>query len=91
MCDARPAGIKPMVNAFAEADLRDVLGRIAVPTLLLYGELDQRSPIPVAQDLYARIPNAELVMMPSTGHVSNVEAPELFNREVHRFLKSVPT
>jgi hypothetical protein len=36
-------------------DLRDVLPRIEVPTLLLYGALDQRSPLQVAAELQARI------------------------------------
>jgi pimeloyl-ACP methyl ester carboxylesterase len=40
----RPAGVLPMLTAFAEADLTDVLPTIAVPTLLLYGEVDERAP-----------------------------------------------
>lgn len=90
MCDVRPAGIRPMVKAFAEADLRDALPAISVPTLLLYGELDQRSPLTVAEDMHARAPQAELVVLPGVGHVSNIEAPEVFNAEVRRFLRSVP-
>lgn len=89
MCDVRPAGIKPMVKAFAEADLRDVLECISVPTLLLYGERDERSPLTVAADLHARIPASELVVLPGVGHVSNIEAPVEFNDEVRRFLRSV--
>jgi pimeloyl-ACP methyl ester carboxylesterase len=34
-----------MLRAMAECDLRDVLPLIDVPTLLLYGELDVRSPV----------------------------------------------
>ena len=46
MAQARPAGTRPMLHALAEADLRDVLPAIAVPTLLLYGAEDARSPLP---------------------------------------------
>jgi hypothetical protein len=44
MLEVRPAGMRPMVQGFAEADLRDVLPRIQVPTLLLYGDADRRRP-----------------------------------------------
>ena len=89
MGDVRPGGVRPMVKAFAEADLRDVLGRVSVPTLFLYGELDVRAPLAVAEDLHARVPHSELVVMPGVGHVSNIEAPVSFNAEVRRFLRSV--
>ena len=82
-----PSGrLSRIVRALTEADLRDVLPRIQLPTLPLYGEADRRSPIPVAEQLHARIPRAPLVVMPALGHLSNVEAPERFNAEVRRFL-----
>lgn len=88
MLDTRPAGMLPMLRGFAEADLRDVLSRVAVPTLLLYGDADQRSPLRVAEDLHARIPGSELVVVPGVGHDSNMEAPDAFNAEVRRFLRA---
>lgn len=86
MCAARPAGVKPMVAAFAEANLRGVLGSIAVPTLLIYGELDERAPLAVARDLHARIPASTLKVMPGVGHCTNLETPQVFNDIVRRFL-----
>ena len=80
-----------MARALAEADLRDVLRRIAVPTLLLYGDKDVRAPLTVAQDLHLKIPNSTLVVMRGVGHMSSVEAAELFNTEVRGFLRSVQT
>jgi len=88
MSETRPAGMKAMMYAFAEADLRDVLPLIEVPTLLLYGEADRRSPLNVAEDLHAKIPTSKLVVMPGVGHDSNLEAPETFNTEVRSFLQS---
>ncbi len=88
MSETRPAGMKAMMSAFAEADLRDVLPLIEVPTLLLYGEADRRSPLNVAEDLHAKIPTSKLVVMPGVGHDSNLEAPETFNTEVRSFLRS---
>lgn len=77
-----------MVRAFAEADLRDILARIEVPTLLLYGNADERSPRGVAEDFHAHIPDSTLVVMPGVGHQSNMEAPEAFNSEIRRFLRA---
>jgi pimeloyl-ACP methyl ester carboxylesterase len=89
MLDTRPGGMIPMLRGFAEADLREVLPRIAVPTLLLYGADDVRSPRPVAEELHARIPTSRLVVMPDVGHVAQMEAPDVFNAHVRAFLRSV--
>lgn len=84
-----PAGYRAMAHSMAEADLRDVLPRIDIPTLLLYGELDQRSPLPIAGELRDHIPSARLAVIPGTGHVSNAEAPSEFNAHVREFLRSL--
>jgi pimeloyl-ACP methyl ester carboxylesterase len=84
----RPAGMRAMGNAFADADLRDVLPTIDVPTLLIYGDADQRSPVsPVGEDLHAAIEGSRLVVFEGPGHVVNLEAPERFNEEVRSFLR----
>ncbi|MDX6555730.1 MAG: hypothetical protein QOD86_1925, partial [Miltoncostaeaceae bacterium] len=80
--DARGAGLRTMARAFAEADLRDALPGIAVPTLLLHGELDERSPLAVAHELHASIPGSTLVVMSGVGHQCNLEAPDRFTDEV---------
>lgn len=89
MSEVRPVGTRVIAQAFAEADLRDVLPRITVPTLLLYGDADERAPRSVAEALHAGIPTSTLVMMPGLGHESYLEAPGPFNAEVRRFLRSL--
>ena len=84
-----PAGYRAMAHSMAEADLRDVLPRIEIPTLLLYGELDERSPLRVATELEAHIPAATLVVIPGVGHISKAEAPEALNACVREFLRSL--
>lgn len=86
-----PAGFRAMTHSSADADLRGVLPHITVPTLLLYGDQDTRAPVHVAQALRSAMPSSRLAVMPGVGHVSSVEAPELFNREVRQFLRSVPS
>lgn len=82
-----PAGFRNMARSFAEADLRHILPRIEVPTLLLYGDQDVRSPVSVAEEIHAAIPTSQLVVMPGVGHVSCIEAPGRFNTEVREFLQ----
>lgn len=81
-----PAGFRAMARASAE-DLRDVLPGINVPTLLVYGDKDVRAPLTVAEDLEAAISGSMLVVLPDTGHLCNIEAPDDFNRAVRNFLR----
>jgi pimeloyl-ACP methyl ester carboxylesterase len=87
MSEFHPVGTRTMARSFAEADLRDVLPSIEVPTLLLYGERDQRSPLHIAAELHARIPNSELLVIPGAGHMSNYDDDARFNNAVLTFLR----
>lgn len=89
MSEVRAAGVRVMARAFAEADLRDLLPDIEVPTLLLYGDADERAPRTVWEPLHAKIPTSKLVLLPEIGHEVALEAPEAFHAEVRRFLGSV--
>jgi pimeloyl-ACP methyl ester carboxylesterase len=87
--DTRAQSMRTELTVMAEADQRDLLPRIEVPTLLLWGELDARSPVePVAHQFLEAIPRATLVVLPGVGHLSNVEAPEPFNRTVREFCRA---
>jgi len=88
LSEFHPAGMRAMLHAFAEADLLDMLPTVEVPTLLVYGEADQRSPLNVAEALHAKIPASTLVIIPGAGHDCSLEAPELFNALVRDFLRS---
>jgi pimeloyl-ACP methyl ester carboxylesterase len=52
-----PRGFRAMARASAE-DVRDVLSRVDVPTLLVYGDRDVRAPLTVAEALQAGRPAA---------------------------------
>ena len=85
MRDFRPTGIRPAVTALGAADLRDVLTTIAVPTLLIYGDADVRSPADVVgRDMHTRIPGSTLVVIPDAPHMVNLE-PEAFSTAIRRF------
>jgi pimeloyl-ACP methyl ester carboxylesterase len=86
--DFNPEGMEVMIHALAEADLREVLPGIRVPTLLIWGDHDVRSPMAVAEDLNALIPGSRLVAIEGAGHLSHVEAADRFNDELRSFLRS---
>jgi pimeloyl-ACP methyl ester carboxylesterase len=83
------AATRTALRAFAEADLRDVLPRIDVPTLLLCGEEDVRAPQDVWEPLHTRIRGSTLVLIPTVGHMVNIEAADRVNAEVRTFLRAV--
>lgn len=89
MSEIRPAATRTMAYALAEADLRDVLPHIDVPTLLLYGDADERSPLRVAHELHAAIPGSTLAVMPGLGHECYLESAPTFETEVRTFLSGL--
>src|SRR4029079_38796 len=91
MAGFHPAGVRAMARSFAEADLRDMLAHVDVPTLVLCGARDVRAPLDVARDLHHAISGSALVVMPDVGHQSNMETPERFTAELRRFLRAAPT
>jgi pimeloyl-ACP methyl ester carboxylesterase len=88
--DARPESVRTAMLVMSETDQREVLPTIAVPTLLVWGELDVRSPLSVARQFEQAIPDTELVVIPGAGHVSNLERPEQFNRALREFCRAHP-
>jgi len=85
MSDFHPAGFRLMAMSSAEVDTRDILREIRVPTLLVWGDADARSPLTVARQFHAAIPDARLAIVAGAGHVSNVDAPAQFNAVVRDF------
>lgn len=83
-----PLGFRLMAKSLADTDTTDLLANIKVPTLILWGDDDQRSPMSIAAQLRDAIPNAELAVIANAGHVSNMEQPEGFNAHVRRFCLS---
>jgi pimeloyl-ACP methyl ester carboxylesterase len=85
MAEFHPVGFRVMSRSAAEMDTRELLQKIGVPALLLWGDDDRRSPRHVADRFHAAVPDAELTIIPNTGHVSNMEQPDAFNSHVRRF------
>jgi len=63
-----------------------LLRRLAMPTLLLWGDKDGMIPVSNAQDYLAALPNASLVVVPGIGHVPQEEAPRETIKPLRDFL-----
>jgi pimeloyl-ACP methyl ester carboxylesterase/thiamine kinase-like enzyme len=86
--DVRRESFSVQLGILAAADQRDLLPCIDVPTLLIWGELDARSPLGIACQFAHAIPDSKLVVIADAGHVSNLEQPEQFNDAVREFCRS---
>lgn len=83
-----PERIGPAFDNLIERDnIKDRLGEITCPALILNGELDATMPIERANDLCARIPNCEgVVVISGAGHTSNLENRDEFNLALRPFV-----
>ncbi len=82
-------GCRLIFTTMVEADTKELLSKIKVPTLLIWGDADKRSPLSVAQQFHEAIPNSKLEIIRNAGHVCNMENPEQFNKVVKDFCLSV--
>jgi len=84
------AGIVGDLMAMAERpDSVPLLSEIICPTLILVGEQDGLTPPADAKLMAEKIKKAQLEIIPSAGHLSNLEQPDHFNKAVRRFLESL--
>ena len=63
------------------------LATIDMPTAVIVGEADAITPLAQSKALAAAIPHASLSVLPDAGHLSNIEAPEAFDRAIRAWLK----
>lgn len=71
---------------FADFDLRDVLGALPMPALVLAGRYDRLLTPYWQRDLIRRAPRAKFVMCERSGHLPFLEEPELTRRVLLDFL-----
>ncbi|HTV48464.1 MAG TPA: alpha/beta fold hydrolase [Phycisphaerae bacterium] len=74
----------------ARRDQTDLLGKLRIPTLVIVGSDDVITPPATAAALSGRIPFSRLVEIPSAGHLSSLQSPEMLNNAMLEFLNSLP-
>jgi pimeloyl-ACP methyl ester carboxylesterase len=79
-------GFVPALDALTDYPIRDRLGEIECPVLVVWGEQDRLVPVRDAYTFGELIPNARVVVWPDTGHVAMLERPAAFNALVDEFL-----
>ncbi|MFF3322238.1 alpha/beta fold hydrolase [Streptomyces sp. NPDC002889] len=67
-------------------DYREMLARVAVPTLIVVGADDTYTPVAEAESMAKLIPQATLAVIEGAAHMPNLERPEDFNAVLLRFL-----
>ena len=71
----------------ARPDMTEPMRECCVPTLLVVGEEDQITPPECLLRAEEIIPEARLLIVPHTGHMTPLETPHVFNAAVLQFLR----
>lgn len=64
----------------------ETLAGIQAPTLIIHGDRDRFFPVQIPTALFERLPEAELCILPRTGHFPQADRPEWFQQIVLEFL-----
>jgi len=82
-----PQAVIAALEAMAgRRDRTKVLSTIDVPTAVLVGALDTLTPPTVAVEMATRIPDATVSVIPSSGHLTPIEAPDDVSALLRHFL-----
>lgn len=69
-----------------EVILREQLGRLTMPTLVIWGKRDRVLPLRHAWAAVARLPQGTLAIIPGAGHLAHVEQPKKVAAALSHFL-----
>jgi pimeloyl-ACP methyl ester carboxylesterase len=79
-------GFGDALRALIRHDIRERLGAIETPTLIVWGLSDRVIPVAAAISYHRRIPGSRLEIFERTGHVPQLERPLRFNALLDEFL-----
>lgn len=87
---ARPAAIIDAVEVLkTRPDSTATLATITCPTLLIVGADDELTPVSAAETMQRGIAGSTLTVIPSSGHLSNLEQPDAFHQALQSFLATL--
>lgn len=84
----RDGYLRQQAAVMARADSLSSLAAIRVPTLVLVGRQDARTPPPLAEEIAAGIPGARLVVVEDSGHLPTMERPAETNAALRAWLSA---
>jgi 3-oxoadipate enol-lactonase len=85
-----PIGIAAAQRGMAaRVDSTDILSQINCPVLVIVGSEDKLTPPAEAEVIHKGIDNSKLLIIENSGHLSNMETPDEFNRALVGFFESL--
>lgn len=85
--NAAPEVLRKTMVSLVNTDLRDIIGNISCPTLLIWGEKDTATPLSDAEIIKALIPDSGLCVIKGAGHYSFCEQPYQAAAILNSFIK----
>jgi len=82
----RADGFGDALRSLIRHDIRERLGEIEMPTMIVWGQSDRVIPMAAALSYHRRIPHSRLEIFERTGHVPQLERPARFNGLLDEFL-----
>jgi pimeloyl-ACP methyl ester carboxylesterase len=70
-----PATRAGCLRSMSSMDLREGLANCQVPAVVVVGDHDRLTPVKMAADIAAHLPDADLIVVPRGGHMLPFEAP----------------
>jgi 3-oxoadipate enol-lactonase len=84
-----PRGYAVCCRVIRDMDLRQDIGSVTAPTLIIAGADDPATPVALMEDIRARIADSELVVLPRAAHLLAIERADRVNRHLRSFLGAV--
>lgn len=85
--NAAPEVLRKTLVSLVNTDLRDIIGNIKCPTLLIWGDMDTATPLSDAKIIESIIPDAGLCVLEGCGHYSFCEKPYQAHAILRSFIK----
>jgi pimeloyl-ACP methyl ester carboxylesterase len=82
----RLLAVPAALEAMTRYPIRDRLGEITCPTLIIWGADDRLVPVQDADEFEWLIPESRKLIYEDTGHMPMLERPQRFNADVNAFL-----
>lgn len=69
-------------------DVAEIMSRIKMPTSIVVGAQDTRTPVTMSEEIASLIPHAKLHVIECAAHLSNLDKPQAFQSAVDVFLSA---
>jgi pimeloyl-ACP methyl ester carboxylesterase len=89
MLQCRPEVLYGDFVACDRFDLMNEIEKIVLPTLILYGDDDQLTPVKYSQFLHSRIKGSKMEVLPDAGHMVMMESSQAFNEKIREFIREL--